>query len=98
MQLVLMALKTREEIGEEIHDNVDQFFRIEQGEVKFVIDGKAVIAKDGDAVIVTAGAKHNVLNNGATTLKLYTLYTPPNHPDKTIHKTKEEADAYEHHH
>lgn len=97
LQLVLMSLLPEEEIGNEVHDHVDQFFRIEQGEAKFVFDNKeAHIAGDGDAVIVPAGTFHNVINNSKTEpLKMYTLYSPPNHPDKTVHKTKQEADAAE---
>jgi mannose-6-phosphate isomerase-like protein (cupin superfamily) len=96
-QLVLMSLLPGEEIGNEVHGHVDQFFRVEQGEAKFVFDGKdEVIAGDGDAVIVPCGTWHNVINHSkSVTLKLYTLYSPPNHPDKTVHKTKQEADAAE---
>jgi mannose-6-phosphate isomerase-like protein (cupin superfamily) len=97
-QLVLMSLLPEEEIGNEVHGHVDQFFRVEQGEAKFVFDNgkEVVLAKDGEAVIVTSGTWHNVINNSKTvTLKMYTLYSPPNHPDKTIHKTKQEADAAE---
>lgn len=101
-QLVVMSLEAGQEIGNEVHKNVDQFFRIEQGEATFVLDGKEKhVAKDGDAVIVPAGTYHNVTNASKTTkLKLYTVYSPPNHPDKTIHKTRAEADkaeAEEHH-
>lgn len=96
-QLVLMSLKKGEEIGAEVHDHVDQFFRIEKGEAKFILDGKEYIAKDGDAVIVTAGTNHNVINVGMTDLKLYTIYSPPNHPDGTIHETKADADKAEEH-
>ena len=101
-QLVVMCLQPGEEIGNEVHANVDQFFRIEQGEAKFVFSGSQEhLAKDGDAVIVPAGTYHNVINTSKTTqLKLYTVYSPPNHPDKTVHKTKaeaEKAEAQEHH-
>ncbi len=100
-QLVLMALKPGEEIGNEVHDKVDQFFRIEQGEATFNLGKEALLAKNGDAVIVPAGTYHNVLNTSKTEkLKLYTIYSPPNHPDKTIHKTKaeaEKAEAEKHH-
>jgi mannose-6-phosphate isomerase-like protein (cupin superfamily) len=102
-QLVLMCLQPKEEIGNEVHHKVDQFFRIEGGEAKFVLNnGKEKhIAKNGDAVIVPAGTYHNVINNSKTKkLKLYTLYSPPNHPDKTIHKTKADAikaELKEHH-
>jgi mannose-6-phosphate isomerase-like protein (cupin superfamily) len=101
-QLVVMCLKPGEEIGNEVHASVDQFFRIEQGEATFVFGGKEKhTVKDGDAVIVPAGTYHNVINTSKTTaMKLYTIYSPPNHPDKTVHKTKaeaEKAEAAEHH-
>ena len=100
LQLVLMCLQGGEEIGNEIHDDVDQFFRIEEGEAKFVFGGaEEHVVGDGDAVVVPAGTWHNVINTSATEkLKLYTVYTPPNHPDGTVHKTKAEADAAEHDH
>jgi mannose-6-phosphate isomerase-like protein (cupin superfamily) len=96
-QLVVMCLQPGEEIGNEVHPSVDQFFRIETGEAKFVLNGvEEHVARDGDAVIVPAGAYHNVINTSKTgQLKLYTLYSPPNHPDGTIHKTKAEAEAAE---
>jgi len=96
-QLVVMCLQPGEEIGNEVHANVDQFFRIEQGEAAFVFDGKEKhLVKDGEAVIVPAGTYHNVINTSKTTqLKLYTVYSPPNHPDKTVHKTKAEAEKAE---
>ena len=96
-QLVLMCLKPGEDIGDEVHPNVDQFFRIEKGEVKFVLDEKRErLARDGDAIVVPAGTYHNVINASKTVpLKLYTIYSPPNHPDGTIHKTKAEAEAAE---
>ena len=98
-QLVVMCLQQGEEIGNEVHPKVDQFFRIEQGEAKFVMNGKEVhMAKDGDAVIVPAGTYHNVINSGKGQLKLYTIYSPPNHPDGTVHKNKAEAEAAEHDH
>jgi len=101
-QLVVMCLQLGEEIGNEVHAKVDQFFRIEQGEAAFVFGGKEKhVAKDGDAVIIPAGTYHNVINTSKTAkLKLYTIYSPPNHPDKTVHKTKaeaEKAEAAEHH-
>lgn len=94
-QLVLMSLRAGEEIGKEIHANVDQFFRFEEGEGKVILNGEEHMVKDGDAVIVPAGAEHNVVNVGAGDLKLYTIYSPANHPDGTVHATKAEADAYE---
>ncbi len=101
-QLVVMSLQPGEEIGNEVHHTVDQFFRIEEGEAKFVFNGTEVhVVKSGDAVIVPAGTYHNVINNSTKEpLKLYTIYSPPNHPDGTVHKTKAEAEAAEaaHHH
>ena len=88
-QLVVMSLKPGEEVGEETHP-VDQFFRVEQGVAIFVLDGEdVVIAREGDAVLVPSGNKHNVINKSHTmTLKFYTIYAPPHHPDKEIKKTK----------
>lgn len=96
-QLVVMCLQKGEEIGNEVHANVDQFFRIEAGEAKFIFNGSEEhLVSAGDAVVVPAGTYHNVINNSKTEqLKLYTLYSPPNHPDGTIHKTKAEAEAAE---
>ncbi len=98
-QLVLMALKPGEEIGAEVHPNVDQFFRLEAGEAKFVVGkGEEHLLKDGDVAIVPAGMRHNVINTSTDKdLKLYTIYSPPNHPDGTVHKTKQEAMAAEEH-
>jgi mannose-6-phosphate isomerase-like protein (cupin superfamily) len=98
-QLVVMSLPPGEEIGAEVHNDVDQFFRIEQGEAKFVLnDTEEHVLHDGDAAIVPAGTHHNVINTSRTeVLKLYTLYSPPNHPDGTIHKDKAEAEAAEAH-
>jgi mannose-6-phosphate isomerase-like protein (cupin superfamily) len=96
-QLVLMCLQPGEEIGSEVHPNVDQFFRIEQGEAKFVFDEiDEKLMRDGDAIVVPAGTHHNVVNTSKKApLKLYTIYSPPNHPDGTLHKTKAEAEASE---
>lgn len=96
-QLVVMCLQGGEEIGNEVHPDVDQFFRIEEGTAKFVFNGKEEhLAHDGDAVVVPAGTYHNVINTSEyKPLQLYTVYSPPNHPDGTIHKTKAEADAAE---
>lgn len=101
-QLVVMCLQPGEEIGNEVHANVDQFFRIEQGEARFVLNGKEEhVAHASDAVVVPAGTYHNVINTSKTKhLRLYTVYSPPNHPDGTIHKTKADAvaaEAHEHH-
>ena len=93
-QLVVMSLLPGEEIGNEIHKKVDQFFRIEQGTARFVLNnGKnKYVAGNAHAVVVPAGTWHNVINISKNKkLKLYTLYSPPNHPAGTIHKTKEEA-------
>lgn len=97
-QLVVMSLKPKEEIGMEVHPTVDQFFRIEEGQAKVIIDGEEYSIADGDAIIVPAGSQHNVINISETEdLKLYTIYSPPNHPEGTVHKTKEEATAAEVH-
>lgn len=97
-QLVLMSLKPGEEIGEEVHDDVDQFFRFEEGEGAVVIDGAKHAVKDGSAVVVPSGANHNVINTSKTAnLKLYTIYSPPEHQDRVVRKTREEAMAREEH-
>jgi len=95
LQLVLMSLKAGEEIGEEVHDTHDQFFRIEKGKGEVVIDGVKHKVKADDAVIVPAGARHNVVNTGDKSLKLYTLYGPPEHRDGVVHPRK--ADESEEH-
>lgn len=98
-QLVVMALKPGEDIGMETHGDTDQFIRIEAGEGKAILDGKEYELKDGSAIVIPAGTQHNVVNTSNTqALKLYTVYAPPEHADKTIHKTKQEAMAAEHHH
>jgi mannose-6-phosphate isomerase-like protein (cupin superfamily) len=95
-QLVLMSVPEDEELGDEVHEDVDQFFRIEKGRAKFVFDEKEEhVVGDGDAVIVPAGTHHNVINVGPGDLKLYTIYSPPNHPEGTIQKTKADAEAAE---
>lgn len=93
LQLVLMALQPGEEIGEEVHDDRDQFFRVEKGKGEIVIDGVATKIKSDVAMIVPAGARHNVRNTGDKALRLYTLYAPPEHVDGTIHATKADAQA-----
>lgn len=91
-QLVLMSLKPGEEIGEEVHSDNDQFFRIEQGEAKVVIDGEVTQITEGMVAIVPAGIRHNIINASVLApLKLYTLYSPPHHKDGTIHKMKQDA-------
>ena len=93
MQLVLMTLKPNEEIGEEVHEINDQFFRFESGKGLCIINGNMYNIKAGDVIIVPAGAKHNVINNDSTTeLKMYTIYAPPNHKDGIIRATKKEAE------
>jgi mannose-6-phosphate isomerase-like protein (cupin superfamily) len=97
-QLVLMSLKPGEEIGEEVHDDVDQFFRFEEGEGKVIIDDNEYAVKDGSAVVVPNGSKHNVINTSKTAaLKLYTIYSPPEHRDGVVHKTRDEAMADDEH-
>ena len=97
MQLVLMALKPGEEIGEEVHPDRDQFFRIEKGEGAVWIDGRETKIASGVAIIVPAGARHNVRNTGVQPMKLYTLYAPPEHADGTVRVTKADAQAAEEH-
>lgn len=94
-QLVLMSLKPGEEIGLETHMHVDQFFRFEQGQGRVVVGTEEFVVTDGDSVVVPAGSEHNVINTGERALKLYTVYSPANHPDGTIHRTKAEAEAAE---
>ncbi len=99
MQLVVMTLQPKEEIGSEVHKKVDQFFRVEEGRAKFVLNrSEEHFVGEGGAVVVPAGTRHNVINASATKpLKLYTVYTPPQHPDGTVQKTKAAADAAEEH-
>lgn len=91
-QLVLMALKPQEEIGAEVH-KLDQFFRVEAGSGEAVLDGVRTPIRAGFAVLVPAGAKHNIINTGVEPLKLYTLYAPPNHRDGVVHHTRADAEA-----
>ena len=95
LQLVLMSLEPGESIGEEVHEDRDQFFRVEEGTGEVLIDGARHAIEDDDAIVVPAGARHNVRNTGKEPLKLYTLYGPPEHRDGTIHPTK--ADVTEEH-
>lgn len=98
-QLVIMTLQPNEEIGMEHHTGHDQFIRVEQGTGKALLDGEEHALEDGTALVIPAGTEHNVINTSSTDkLKLYTLYTPPEHPDGIVHKTKAEADEYEKHH
>jgi len=89
-QLVLMSLKPGEEIGEEVH-TLDQFIRVEAGQGKAVLDGAEHKIEDGSALVIPAGTRHNVINGAAGEMKLYTIYSPPEHKDKVIHPTKAEA-------
>lgn len=99
LQLVVMSLLPGEEIGIEVHDNVDQFFRVEEGEGEVVMNGTVQNLKDGDVFIVPQGTEHNVINTSMKTpLKIYTIYSPPNHPDGKVHKTFKDAMADEHDH
>lgn len=95
-QLVIMTLQPGEEIGQEKHEGHDQFIRVEEGEGVAILDGERHALEDGTAVVIPAGTEHNVINtSGDAPLRLYTLYTPPEHPDGIVHATKAEADEYE---
>jgi len=91
-QLVVMALKPKEEIGAELH-KLDQFFRVEEGTGEAVLDGVRAAIRAGFAVVVPAGTNHNFINTGTVPLKLYTLYSPPNHRDGVVHHTRADAEA-----
>lgn len=94
-QLVVMTLRPREDIGMEVH-NVDQFIRIEEGEGKAVLDGKEYGIKNDSAVVIPAGTMHNIVNTSdKNKMRLYTVYSPPQHPEGTVHKNKAEAEAAE---
>ena len=97
LQLVLMAIQPGEEIGEETHADRDQFFRVEKGKGEVWIDGHRSKIKSDDAIVVPAGARHNIVNTGDKPLRLYTLYAPPEHRDGTLQATKADADAQEEH-
>ncbi len=91
MQLVLMSLLPGEDIGEEVHDDTDQFFRVEEGKGEVWINGQANHINDDMAIVIPAGARHNIVNTGHKPLKMYTLYAPPHHADGTVHHTKADA-------
>src|SRR3989344_7737802 len=91
-QLVLMSIEVDGEIGKEVHPKVDQFFRIESGKGRALLGGEEVEVEGDFAIIVPAGMEHNIINTGDTPLKLYTIYSPANHIDERVHKTKAEAD------
>lgn len=93
-QLVVMSIPVGGEIGKEVHDENDQFIRVEQGQAEAVIDGRKIELGDDDVIIIPKGAEHNVVNTSSDAdLKLYTIYSPPHHKDGTVHSTKSEADA-----
>ena len=95
-QLVVMALKPKEEIGAEVH-TLDQFFRVEAGTGEAILDGVRTPIRAGFAVLVPAGTNHNIVNTGSIPLKLYTLYAPPNHRDQVVHHTRRDAEADDEH-
>ena len=95
-QLVVMSLKPKEDIGMEVH-KLDQFFRVEEGSGEAILDGVHKPIGTGFAIIVPAGTKHNIVNTGSASMKLYTLYAPPNHRDGVIHRTKADAEADKEH-
>ena len=97
LQLVLMSLQPGEDIGEEVHESTDQFFRVEKGTGIVFIDGRETPIESATAIIVPAGARHNVKNTGNTPLKLYTLYSPPEHADGTVRPTKADAERQAEH-
>ena len=97
LQLVLMAIEPGEEIGEEVHPDRDQFFRIEEGAGEVWIDGRRTKVESDFGILVPAGARHNIRNTGDEPLKLYTLYGPPEHADGTVHATRADAEASQEH-
>ena len=98
-QLVIMTLQPGEDIGQEKHEGHDQFIRVEAGSGEAILDGEKHALEDGTALVIPAGTEHNVINTSSSEpLSLYTLYTPPEHPDGIVHATKAEADEYEKQH
>jgi mannose-6-phosphate isomerase-like protein (cupin superfamily) len=98
-QLVVMSIAPGGDIGMETHNDVDQFIRVEVGRGMAILDGERHALTDGSAVVIPAGTEHNIVNSSQSEpLKLYTVYTPPEHPDGTVHRTKADAQAAEHHH
>lgn len=97
-QLVLMTIPVREEIGEEVHEGIDQLLVFVEGEADAVVEGESSPVRAGQAVLVPAGTRHNFVNSGDTPLRLWTVYSPPEHPPGTVHHTKAEAEAAEHPH
>lgn len=96
-QLVVMTLRPEEEIGMETHEDGDQFIRVESGKGEASIDGEIVPLSEGVAVVIPAGTEHNVVNTGSEPLRLYTIYSPPEHADGTVHRTRRDALEAEHH-
>ncbi|HMB17384.1 MAG TPA: cupin domain-containing protein [Candidatus Paceibacterota bacterium] len=92
-QLVVMSLNPGEDIGSEVHQDLDQFIRIEEGKGKAVLNGEEHEIKEGSAIVIPGGTKHNIINTSDEEMKLYTVYSPPEHRDGVLHKTKEEAEA-----
>ena len=92
LQLVVMSIEPGDEIGEEVHERTDQFFRVEQGKGEIVMEGRATGIESDMAILVPAGTRHNIRNTGHRALKLYTLYAPPQHEDGTVHRTRAEAE------
>lgn len=97
VQLVVMSLLPNEDIGEEVHENLDQFIRVESGRGAAVLEGERFNISDGFAIVVPAGTKHNIISESSIPMKLYTIYSPPQHAEGTTHKTKAEAETTEEH-
>lgn len=97
MQLVLMTLRPGEDIGMEVHEKGDQFIRVEAGKGSAILDGVTHPLQDGSSVVIPQGVRHNIVNTGSTPLRMYVLYSPPEHRDGTVHRTKQEAEAAGHH-
>ncbi|MDP4007512.1 MAG: cupin domain-containing protein [bacterium] len=97
VQLVVMSLLPKEDIGQEVHENLDQFIRVESGKGTAVLEGERFFIEDGSAVVVPVGTRHNIINDSDVSMKLYTLYSPPQHAVGTIHKTRADAMAAEEH-
>ena len=97
LQITVMSINPGEDIGLETHPHTDQFLRVEQGSGKAIIGGQEYEVSDAFGITIPAGMEHNVINTGTVAMKMYSIYTPPNHPVGTIHETKADADAAEHH-
>jgi mannose-6-phosphate isomerase-like protein (cupin superfamily) len=97
-QLVLMTIPTGGEIGEEVHDGIDQLLVFVEGAAEAILEGESSPVRSGQIVLVPGGTRHNFRNTGSQPLRLWTVYSPPEHPAGTVHRTKAEADAEEHEH